>query len=33
MSVDKKKIETSKDYAYVIENESNARSKDWEGYS
>jgi small subunit ribosomal protein S4e len=28
MSVDKKKIETSKDYAYVIENESNARSKD-----
>lgn len=28
ISANKKKIETSKDYAYVIENESDARSKD-----
>lgn len=33
LTVGKNKIETSKDYAYVIENESDARNKDWEGYS
>lgn len=32
ISSGKDKIETSKNYAYVIENESNARSKDWEGH-